>query len=155
MIDSETDSPSIKALIVFRENGETDNLFVPILCDAIRMAGIDVRCSTKEFWESDKHYDIIHFQWPEEVVGSSGVWKSESVFFVPGEHVLSTHATMSVRITQTESSAGPMTLSNRRVISLHTWDGLAVTNFSQSILTVRMLSFLITFTSIPIKKISA
>ena len=69
MSDSETDSPSIKALIVFRENGETDNLFVPILCDAIRMAGIDVRCSTKEFWESDKHYDIIHFQWPEEVVG--------------------------------------------------------------------------------------
>ena len=50
MNDSETDSPSIKALIVFRENGETDNLFVPILCDAIRMAGIDVRCSTKEFW---------------------------------------------------------------------------------------------------------
>ena len=69
MNDSETDSPSIKALIVFRENGETDNLFVPILCDAIRMAGIDVRCSTKEFWDSDKHYDIIHFQWPEEVVG--------------------------------------------------------------------------------------
>ena len=68
MNDSETDSPSIKALIVFRENGETDNLFVPILCDAIRMAGIDVRCSTKEFWDSDKHYDIIHFQWPEEVV---------------------------------------------------------------------------------------
>ena len=47
MSDSETDSPSIKALIVFRENGETDNLFVPILCDAIRMAGINVRYSTK------------------------------------------------------------------------------------------------------------
>ena len=69
MNDSETDSQSIKALIVFRENGETDNLFVPILCDAIRMAGIDVRCSQKEFWESDTTYDIIHFQWPEEVVG--------------------------------------------------------------------------------------
>lgn len=69
MIDSETDSPSIKALIVFRENGETDNLFIPILCDAIRMAGIDVRCSKKDFWESDTTYDIIHFQWPEEVVG--------------------------------------------------------------------------------------
>ena len=36
MNDSETDSQSIKALIVFRENGETDNLFVPILCDAAR-----------------------------------------------------------------------------------------------------------------------
>lgn len=69
MSDSETDSPSIKALIVFRENGETDNLFVPILCDAIRMAGINVRYSQKEFWESDTTYDIIHFQWPEELVG--------------------------------------------------------------------------------------
>lgn len=69
MNDSETDSQSINALIVFRENGETDNLFVPILCDAIRMAGVNVRCSQKEFWESDTTYDIIHFQWPEEVVG--------------------------------------------------------------------------------------
>ena len=33
------------------------------------MAGIDVRCSKKDFWESDTTYDIIHFQWPEEVVG--------------------------------------------------------------------------------------
>ena len=65
----DTSNPSVKALIVFRENGDTDNLFVPILCDAIRMAGIDVRCSTKEFWESDTDYDIIHFQWPEEVIG--------------------------------------------------------------------------------------
>ena len=65
----DTDNPSVKALIVFRENGDTDNLFVPILCDAIRMAGIDVRCSTKDFWESDTTYDIIHFQWPEEAVG--------------------------------------------------------------------------------------
>lgn len=65
----ETNSQPIKALIVFREDGDTDNLFVPILCDAIRMTGIDVRCSTQEFWESDTAYDIIHFQWPEEVVG--------------------------------------------------------------------------------------
>lgn len=70
MNDSEDiSSQPIKALIVFRENGDTDNLFVPILCDAIKMAGIDVRCSIKEFWESDTDYDIIHFQWPEEVVG--------------------------------------------------------------------------------------
>lgn len=67
----ETNSSLIKALIVFRENGGTDNLFVPILCDAIRMNGIDVRCSTKEFWESDTDYDIIHFQWPEEVTGGT------------------------------------------------------------------------------------
>lgn len=69
MNGSEQNIQSIKALIVFREDKDTDNLFVPILCDAIGMAGIDVRCSTKEFWESDTTYDIIHFQWPEEAVG--------------------------------------------------------------------------------------
>ena len=50
MNDNEIGNPPIKALIVFRENGDTDNLFVPILCDAIRTTGIDVRCSTNEFW---------------------------------------------------------------------------------------------------------
>lgn len=65
----ETNDIPITALIVFRDDTDTDNLFVPILCDAIRTAGIDVRCSTKEFWETDKTYDIIHFQWPEEAVG--------------------------------------------------------------------------------------
>lgn len=65
----ETNSQKIKALIVFREDGDTDNLFAPILCDAIRMTGVDVRCSTDNFWDSETGYDIIHFQWPEEVVG--------------------------------------------------------------------------------------
>ena len=37
MNDSETDSQSIKALIVFRENGETDNLFVPILSEWLEL----------------------------------------------------------------------------------------------------------------------
>lgn len=69
MNKSGNNGQSIKALIVFRENKDTDNLFVPILCDAIRTAGIDVRCSKDEFWESDANYDIIHFQWPEEAVG--------------------------------------------------------------------------------------
>jgi len=68
MNDNEIGNPPIKALIVFRENGDTDNLFVPILYDAIRTTGIDVRCSTNEFWNSDTPYDIIHFQWPEEVM---------------------------------------------------------------------------------------
>ena len=55
MNDSEdTSGSSITALIVFRENGDAGNLFVPVLCDAIRMTGVDVRCSTKEFWESAK-----------------------------------------------------------------------------------------------------
>ena len=68
MNDNEIGNPPIKALIVFRDNGDTDNLYVPILCDAIRTTGIDVRCSTNEFWNSDTPYDIIHFQWPEEVM---------------------------------------------------------------------------------------
>lgn len=55
-------------LIVFRED-DTDNLFVPILCDAIRKQGIDVRCSLQAFWEPGTTFDLIHFQWPEEVVG--------------------------------------------------------------------------------------
>ena len=69
MNDNEIGNPPIKALIVFKDNGDTDNLYVPILCDAIRTTGIDVRCSTNEFWDSDTPYDIIHFQWPEEVMG--------------------------------------------------------------------------------------
>lgn len=59
----------MKVLIVFRDTDDTDNLFVPILCNAIRQQGVDIRCSTREFWESDTPYDIIHFQWPEEAIG--------------------------------------------------------------------------------------
>lgn len=66
---TEPDIGVFKVLIVFRESGATDNLFVPILCDAIRQQGIDVRCSIEEFWNPSTHYNIIHFQWPEEVVG--------------------------------------------------------------------------------------
>ena len=129
MSDSETDSPSIKALIVFRENGETDNLFVPILCDAIRMAGIDVRCSQKEFWESDTTYDIIHFQWPEEVVG----WicedhdvirrlKERIAFFRSrGAHFVYTRHNIRPT-TPMKSSAEPTTSSSRKAISWYTWD---------------------------------
>lgn len=69
MNGNQTIGSAIKALIVFQENSNTDNLFVPILCDAIRSTGIEIQCSTQEFWASDNTYDIIHFQWPEEVVG--------------------------------------------------------------------------------------
>lgn len=79
MSDSAINNKPIKALIVFRENGNTDNVFVPILCDAIKTAGIDVRCSTEEFWKSDTPYDIIHFQWPEEVVG----WNCDDPGIIP------------------------------------------------------------------------
>lgn len=61
----------IRALVVSRENDYTENLFVPILCDAIHTAGVNVRCSVQEFWDSETTYDIIHFQCPEEVVGWS------------------------------------------------------------------------------------
>lgn len=58
----------MRVLIVFRED-DTDNLFVPVLCEAIRKQGIDVHCSLHDFWQGDEPYDIIHFQWPEEAVG--------------------------------------------------------------------------------------
>lgn len=61
-------SQCMKVLIVFRED-DTDNLFVPVLCEAIRRHGIDAHCSLHDFWKEDGAYDIIHFQWPEEVVG--------------------------------------------------------------------------------------
>lgn len=38
----------MKVLIVFRED-DTDNLFVPVLCEAIRKQGIDVHCSDRDF----------------------------------------------------------------------------------------------------------
>lgn len=58
----------MKALIVFRED-DADNLFVHVLCQAIYNLKIDIRCSCRDFWEKNDIYDIIHFQWPEEVVG--------------------------------------------------------------------------------------
>ena len=59
----------MKILIVFRENQDTDNLFVPVLWKALKNQGVDIFCSVDNFWESNDLYDIIHFQWPEEVVG--------------------------------------------------------------------------------------
>ena len=69
MNGNKTIDKAIKALVVFPQNSDTDNLFVPILCDAIRSTGIDIQYSTKDFWTSNTTYDIIHFQWPEDVVG--------------------------------------------------------------------------------------
>lgn len=59
---------TMKALIVFRED-DADNLFVHVLCQAIYNLKIDIHCSCHDFWEKDDIYDIVHFQWPEEVVG--------------------------------------------------------------------------------------
>lgn len=58
----------MKVLIVF-ENKNVDNLFVPILCRGLQAKGIDVEVSVEEFWTDDIFYDIIHFQWPEEITG--------------------------------------------------------------------------------------
>ncbi len=60
-----------KILIVFREEA-TDNLFVHILVKGIIAQGMDVTCSLDKFWnDNNTTYDIVHFQWPEEVVGWS------------------------------------------------------------------------------------
>lgn len=58
----------MKVLLVFEEK-DTDNLFVHTLYQEIKKTGLNIECSLKRFWESDSDYDIIHFQWPEEVVG--------------------------------------------------------------------------------------
>ncbi|MDL2304907.1 glycosyltransferase family 1 protein [Bacteroides sp. OttesenSCG-928-D19] len=67
----------MKVLIVFRE-GDSDNLFVYTLFNGIAQQGIDIQCSTEKFWKDDSFYDIIHFQWPEEVVG----WNCSSMTIV-------------------------------------------------------------------------
>ncbi len=69
MKNNKIENPPLKALIVSKEDENTDNLFVPILRDAIKAKGIDVESSTDKFWNSETKYDIIHFQWPEEVIG--------------------------------------------------------------------------------------
>lgn len=58
----------MKVLIVF-ENKNVDNLFVPILCQGLQTTGIEIESSVEKFWCDDTFYDIIHFQWPEEIVG--------------------------------------------------------------------------------------
>ncbi len=60
----------MKVLLVFDMEKSTDNLFAPILCRSIRRQGIDIHCSLRDFWEDNStRYQIIHFQWPEIVVG--------------------------------------------------------------------------------------
>ncbi len=58
----------MRILIVFNVR-DTDNLFVPTLLKGIKGKGIDIECSVHKFWEDNSFYDIIHFQWPEEVIG--------------------------------------------------------------------------------------
>ena len=58
----------MRVLIVF-ENKNVDNLFVPTLYRGLQEKGIDVEVSVEKFWIDDIFYDIIHFQWPEEITG--------------------------------------------------------------------------------------
>lgn len=68
----------MKVLIVTHTEENADNLFVAILCKALQKQEIDVHCSTIDFWtDNQTFYDIIHFQWPEEVVGWNGITKEK------------------------------------------------------------------------------
>ncbi|MBP1615501.1 MAG: hypothetical protein H6Q13_2949 [Bacteroidetes bacterium] len=58
----------MRILMVFRD-GETDNLFVDTLLKGIQEQGTDIQCSIDKFWQDNSFYDVIHFQWPEEVIG--------------------------------------------------------------------------------------
>lgn len=58
----------MRILIAFRSTN-TDNIFVYALRDALVAQGMEVVCSQKAFWRDDSFYDIIHIQWPEELIG--------------------------------------------------------------------------------------
>jgi hypothetical protein len=56
-----------KLSVLFTSRYEIDSFTKPLV-DHLR-AFCDVTCSADLFWKSDKHFDIIHFQWPEELFG--------------------------------------------------------------------------------------
>ena len=56
----------MKVLIACRDNGV--NPFVRTLVDAIKKNGVDIICSPKSFWDNWQCFDIIHFQWPVELL---------------------------------------------------------------------------------------
>ena len=95
----------MKVLVAFRPE-DTDNLFVHTLCKAIADLGVDITCSIDRFWHEEQvRYDIIHLQWPEELVGwtcndSEAVsrlrkriehWRSKGAHFVYTRHNLRPH----------------------------------------------------------------
>ena len=96
---------SLRVLVAFKEE-DTDNLFVQTLCKGIAAQGVDITYSTNRFWhEEQREYDIIHLQWPEELVGWScndpetvaqlrqriGQWRSRGARFVYTRHNLRPH----------------------------------------------------------------
>lgn len=61
----------MKILLVYKASGLSDNPFVRLLAEGIRSCGFEVVCSVGEFWDNAAAYDIVHFQWPEELFGWS------------------------------------------------------------------------------------
>ena len=57
----------MKTLIACDCIEKDDNHFVHVLRDSLRAEGVDVTTSVEEFWNPSRHYDIVHFQWPETV----------------------------------------------------------------------------------------
>lgn len=95
----------LRVLVAFKE-GDTDNLFVETLCRGIAGLGVDITYSTERFWnEEQASYDIIHLQWPEELVGWScdtpeivdrlrlriGYWRNKGARIVYTRHNLRPH----------------------------------------------------------------
>lgn len=62
----------MKILIVYTASGTSDNPFVRLLADGIRACGYEVVCSVEEFRSNAADYDIVHLQWPEELVPLEG-----------------------------------------------------------------------------------
>lgn len=58
----------MKVLIVYTQKNNIDNPYVSTLYNALKKKGTDIICSVNEFWYSETIYDVIHFQWPEEII---------------------------------------------------------------------------------------
>lgn len=61
----------MRILIVYKASGLSDNPFVRLLAEGIRACGFEVVCSVDAFWNDAAAYDVVHFQWPEELFGWS------------------------------------------------------------------------------------
>lgn len=54
------------------------NPYVSRLVEGLRVFGHDVVCSLDEFWLSYQNYDLLFFQWPEEIF----IWNSQKIDLV-------------------------------------------------------------------------
>lgn len=68
----------IKVLIVYRDNLKNDNVFVKTLFTELQNFSLDICCSLDNFWNEELKYDLIHFQWPEELT----LWNSPDSIFL-------------------------------------------------------------------------